>query len=160
LTKQFEKEKIIRGLTEDKWAFAYDDRKHFLPSNGYILASSKVPLKLILALLNSRLMEFYFTFIGVMTAGGAFTLKHEIIRELPMRIVLNQKLIIYLADKILSITQPSDYLENRGKQAKACLSEPARRQVKEYEQQIDQMVYKLYGLAEEEIKIVEGENNV
>jgi len=28
--------------------------------------------------------------------------------------------------------------------------------VKEYERQIDQMVYKLYGLTEEEIKIVEG----
>jgi hypothetical protein len=29
--------------------------------------------------------------------------------------------------------------------------------VKEYERQIDQMVYKLYGLTDEEIKIVEGE---
>ena len=29
--------------------------------------------------------------------------------------------------------------------------------VKEYERQIDQMVYKLYGLTEEEIKIVENE---
>jgi len=30
--------------------------------------------------------------------------------------------------------------------------------VKEYERQIDQMVYKLYDLTEEEIKIVEGGN--
>jgi hypothetical protein len=29
--------------------------------------------------------------------------------------------------------------------------------VKEYKEQINQMVYKLYGLTEEEIKIVEGE---
>jgi hypothetical protein len=36
-------------------------------------------------------------------------------------------------------------LENPAKQAK----------VKEYENQIDQMVYKLYGLSSEEIKIVE-----
>jgi len=28
--------------------------------------------------------------------------------------------------------------------------------VKKYERQIDQLVYKLYGLTEEEIKIVEG----
>lgn len=62
---------------------------------------------------------------------------------------------------------------------KACLSESARRRVKEYERQInpvrnklpeatadtqsyrtsngvDQMVYKLYGLIEKEIKIVKG----
>ncbi len=31
--------------------------------------------------------------------------------------------------------------------------------VKEYEHQNDQMVYKLYGLTEEEIKIVEGQKN-
>ena len=38
-----------------------------------------------------------------------------------------------------------DYLNNSTKQAK----------VKEYESQIDQMVYKLYDLTDEEIKIVE-----
>jgi hypothetical protein len=32
-----------------------------------------------------------------------------------------------------------------------------RAQVKELERQIDQMVYKLYGLTEEEVKIVEGD---
>ncbi|MFQ5754089.1 MAG: hypothetical protein ACE5HI_19035 [bacterium] len=31
-----------------------------------------------------------------------------------------------------------------------------RSKVKEYEHQIDQMVYELYGLTEEEIKIIEG----
>ena len=39
-----------------------------------------------------------------------------------------------------------DYATNLVKQTK----------VKEYERQIDQMVYKLYGLAEEEINIVEN----
>ena len=48
--------------------------------------------------------------------------------------------------KILTITNASDYLQNPAKQA----------QVKEYEKQIDRMVYELYGLTEEEIKIVEG----
>jgi hypothetical protein len=49
-------------------------------------------------------------------------------------------------DKILAIIKDDDYLTNSTKQAK----------VNEYEHQIDQMVYKLYGLTEEEIKIVEG----
>jgi len=40
-----------------------------------------------------------------------------------------------------------DYLQNSTKQA----------QVKEYEKQIDQMVYDLYGLTKEEIKIIEEE---
>lgn len=74
----FEKEKIIWGLTADKWTFAYDDQKHYLPSNGYILISEgDLTNKYLLALLNSNLLKFYFGFIGIMMAGGAYTLKHE-----------------------------------------------------------------------------------
>jgi len=145
---EFEKEKIIWGLTADKWAFAYDDKKHYLPSNGYILTSEKVPLKYLLALLNSKTMRFYFGFIGIMTAGGAYTLKHETIRELPVKNLKakDQKPFIDLVDKILDITEGEDYLENPTKQAK----------VKELEKKIDQLVYELYGLTDEEIKLVEG----
>jgi hypothetical protein len=57
-----------------------------------------------------------------------------------------QKPFIEIVDKILSFTNTDDYLQNSDKQV----------QVKEYEKQIDQMVYKLYDLTEEEIKIVEG----
>ncbi|MCL6523941.1 MAG: Eco57I restriction-modification methylase domain-containing protein [Thermoflavifilum sp.] len=60
---------------------------------------------------------------------------------------IDQKPLIDLVDKILAITKDDDYLENSAKQAK----------VHEYEKQIDQLVYKLYGLTDEEIKIVEGE---
>ena len=48
-------------------------------------------------------------------------------------------------DKILAITKDDGYLQNPSKQAK----------VKEWEHRIDQMVYELYGLTKEEIKIVE-----
>jgi hypothetical protein len=81
----FEKEKIIWGLTADKWAFAYDDKGNYLPSNGYILTSRELPIKYILSILNSKLLQFYFSFIGIMTAGGAYTLKHETIKEIPVK---------------------------------------------------------------------------
>ena len=50
---------------------------------------------------------------------------------------------------IFTITKDDDYLENSAKQAK----------VRDYEKQIDQLVYKLYALTSEEIKIVEGVHN-
>jgi len=58
-----------------------------------------------------------------------------------------QASFITIVDRILSITKDDDYLQSPAKQV----------QVKNYEKQIDQMVYDLYGLTEEEIKIVEGE---
>ena len=147
--QEFEKDKIIWGLTADKWAFAYDDKKHYLPSNGYILTSEKIPLKYLLALVNSKLMQFYFGFIGIMTAGGAYTLKHETIRELPIKEIPEneQKSLITIVNKILAITQSGDHQTNESQQAA----------LKELEKQIDQMVYELYGLTADEIAIVEGQ---
>ena len=146
---EFEKLKIIWGLTANKWTFSWDDKYNFLPSNGYILTSKKLHLKYILALMNSRLMEFYFSFIGVMTAGGAFTLKYETVFNFPIKLVpcKNQKLLIETVDKILSIIQPSaaDYFRNPAKQA----------EVQKHEKQIDQLIYKLYDLTPAEIKIIE-----
>ena len=85
-----------------------------------------------------------------MTAGGAYTLKHETISALPIKEVSEseQKPFMEIVDKILAITSSSDYLANSEKQAK----------VKDYEKQIDQLVYQLYDLTPEEIKIVEGKN--
>ena len=53
-----------------------------------------------------------------------------------------------IVSQTLSFTKAKDYLVTPQKQAK----------VKALEAEIDQLVYKLYGLTPEEIKIVEGEN--
>jgi len=67
--------------------------------------------------------------------------------EIPIMKVSASKqwLFIEIVDKILAITQSADYLTNQLK-----ISE-----VKKFESQIDHMVYKLYDLTPEEIKIVE-----
>jgi hypothetical protein len=131
---EFEKsEKIIWGLTADKWAYAYDDRKHYLPSNGYILTSTDVPIKYLLGLLNSNLLKYYFGFIGVMTAGGAFTLKYTTVSQFPIIIAENTKPIIMLVDKILSAKQFNPSAD-----------------ISAFEKQIDALVYELYDITPKE----------
>ena len=134
---EFEKpEKIIWGLTADKWAFAYDDKQHYLPSNGYILTSNEIPIKYLLGLLNSDLLKFYFGFIGVMTAGGAYTLKHATIQQLPIVITENQSIIIDLVNDILQKAQ-------QGKD------------IFEVEIKLNSLVYRLYQLSYQEVKIID-----
>jgi hypothetical protein len=61
----------------------------------------------------------------------------------------NQPLADQIAQKvqeILTLTQSPDFETSQEKQEK----------VKELEREIDQLVYKLYGLTEEEIKIIES----
>ena len=138
---EFEKtEKIIWGLTADKWAYALDTEQHYLPSNAYILTSKNIPIRFILGLLNSKLLHYYFGFIGVMTAGGAYTLKAATIESLPIAVGTReqQNEIALKVDSILN-SKAAD------KQA----------DVSSTESEIDHLVYELYGLSEEDIKIVE-----
>ena len=139
---EFEKsEKIIWGLTADKWAYTLDTEQHYLPSNAYILTSETIPIRFILGLLNSKLLHYYFGFIGVMTAGGAYTLKAATIEALPIAIGTKeqQKEIALKVDSILNI-------KAKDKQA----------DVSSIESEIDRLIYNLYGLSDNEIKIVEG----
>jgi hypothetical protein len=55
-------------------------------------------------------------------------------------------LIVQIVQEILTLTQSPDFEINQEKQQR----------VKELEKEIDQLVYKLYGLMEEEIKIIES----
>ena len=140
--REFEKsEKIIWGLTADKWAYTLDTEQHYLPSNAYILTSETIPIKFILGLLNSKLLRYYFGFIGVMTAGGAYTLKASTIEALPIAIGTKQqqKEIVLKVENILNA-------KAKNKQTDVSFSE----------HEIDCLVYNLYGLSENEIKIVEG----
>ncbi|MFA5030363.1 MAG: adenosylhomocysteinase [Patescibacteria group bacterium] len=59
---------------------------------------------------------------------------------------INTSEIVSLVDRIINITQSEEYITNTEKQTK----------VREIEHQIDGLVYKLYGLTEEEIKIIKG----
>ena len=56
-----------------------------------------------------------------------------------------QDKFVLIVDKILNITQTEDYLQNQEKQDA----------VKEYEKQIDIMVYKLYDLTYQEVKVID-----
>lgn len=106
-------------------------------------------IKYILGLVNSKYLRWlYNKFVN--ESGRLFPqIKITHVKKLPIPFISleKQQPIIKLVDRILSLTQSEDYLEDPQKQAK----------VKEYERQIDQLVYKLYGLTEEEIKIMEGE---
>jgi len=118
--------------------------------NG-ILKDKKYDLKYVLALLNSNIFQFLMKLNTFDKTKGAFT-KARIYHyyKLPIKKIEigSQKKFIQRVDQILSITKTKCYLDNPDKQAK----------VKRLEKEIDQLVYKLYDLTPEEIKIIEEDN--
>jgi hypothetical protein len=146
-------EKLLMRQTGDKLTCAFDDSKLLVLNNIHVgnLIDKRFSLKYIAALLNSTLLNFYYKSLSLETGRVMAQTDIETIESLPIKHISEseQNNIIQLVNKILAITKDDDYLENSAKQAK----------VREYEKQIDQLVYKLYGLTDEEIKIVEGQND-
>ena len=103
-------------------------------------------LKYLIAVINSRFAYYFLNSIRRHRLENYFY--PDDYRNLPVADIdsIKQKPFIETVDKILSLTQSDDYPQNQAKQAK----------VKKFEKEIDRMVYDLYGLTEEEIKIVEG----
>jgi preprotein translocase subunit Sss1 len=114
-------------------------------------------LKYLLALLNSRLLSFRYKSIGKQTGGGSFEYFPNGVGKLPIPpLDLSKKTdkiihdnFIILVDKISQLKQREHNEPNP--QTKKILT----RQIDAVDRQIDDAVYKLYGLTKDEIKIVE-----
>ncbi len=145
---EFEKEKIVWQEIVREPSFAYDPGKFYCEATSFLMAGEN--LKYLIAILNSKPAMFFFKqfFAGGGLGETGYRYKKAFLEQLPIPKIPEsaQKPFIELVDKILTITKDDDYLQNPDKQAR----------VKEYERQIDRLVYKLYDLTEEEIKMVEG----
>nr|MDA3780280.1 hypothetical protein [Bacteroidales bacterium] len=124
---------------------AIDDSQYYVLNTAYIcinIMSIDYYNEYLLALLNSTYINFIYKQLFF---GWQITIPALGILPIPKISKERQKPFIEIVDKILAITKDKDYLQNLQKQAK----------VKEYEKQLDQMVYKLYELTYEEVKIVD-----
>jgi hypothetical protein len=145
----FINEKIVAPQRSPRNTFGYNKVPWYASADVYFITEKdkSVFLKYVLALLNSRLYYLWLYHRGKLK-GEALELYQKPLSEIPIKKISEavQEPFIEIVDKILAITKDKDYLQNSTKQA----------QVREYEKQIDKMVYKLYGLTPEEIKIVEN----
>lgn len=142
----------VPRLVEKLYA-AYDaDGSHYLDNvdvGGITLKEGyhKQGLKYLLALLNSRLLQWYFPFISAPFRGGWLSANRQFLSLLPIRIIdrFNQTDkalhddIMRLVDQILAAKQKNPNTDTST-----------------LERQIDKMVYELYDLTPKEIKVVEG----
>lgn len=137
--KDFEKPKIIWGEISDKPKFAFDDNNYYPEATTFLMTGEK--LKFLLAILNSKVSEWYFNQISTTTGMGTNRWKKYKIELLPVRVPdeEEEKDIEDLVDKIINLKK-SNPIGDTGA----------------LESEIDRLVYQLYGLTEEEIRIVEG----
>jgi len=146
---EFEKEKIVWQRVTKQFSFC------LVPAGLYILDSMAFlvgkNLKYILGILNSKLIDFYVKTYVHLYGDTGFLLSNQYVERIPIPPITPQTQpladqIVQKVQEILTLTQSPDFETSQEKQQK----------VKDLEREIDQLVYKLYGLTEEEIEIIES----
>ncbi|GAA7323665.1 class I SAM-dependent DNA methyltransferase [Helicobacter pylori] len=144
--EDFEKEKIVYPETSQGAYFVYENSGIFLEKTAFMIVSDAYNLKLLTALLNSKLITFYFkNFCGgcILGKSGYQYNKHALEKiPIPKITPKNQE----LAQKITDYAE--QILQAKAKDPKA--------NTQELEKEIDALVYQLYHLTDEEIKIIEN----
>lgn len=134
----FAKPKIVWGEISDKPKFSYDEGYYFVEATSFMMTGEN--LKYLVTFLNSKLSKWYFERISTTTGMGTNRWKKFKLELLPIAVAENEQPFIDLADQILTLKKENPHANTS-----------------ELEAAIDTMVYKLYDLSDEEIKIVEGE---
>ncbi|WQY35271.1 class I SAM-dependent DNA methyltransferase [Helicobacter pylori] len=141
--EDFEKEKIVYPCIMAKEpCFVYEEKGFYAPAPANIITGDKIEIKYITALLNSKCI--YFAMRKFYMGGGIEgELKTNNLEKIPIPKITpeNQE----VARKITDCTKA--ILEAKEKDPKA--------NTQELEKEIDALVYQLYNLTDEEIKIIE-----
>ena len=115
---------------------ALDSNGEYYPLNNFsfIVSENGNSLKALLGILNSRLINWYFS-----NSFVDYNIKPKYIEQIPLPTKLN-----------------SNDLENKVSEIMMLKSKDNEIDVSDLEYTVDQLVYQLYDLTEEEIKIIEG----
>ena len=139
-------------------SFTFDSDGHFYKTGyGVILENSSLSPFYVLGLLNSPLLFRYLVSIGTSLRGGYVRFWTQFIEQLPIRrIDFSNATDVVRHDCMVKLVEQMLQLH---KQQGAAKSDDDReiyqRQIDATDQEIDNLVYDLYGLTKEEIKIVE-----
>lgn len=103
----------------------------------YILPSEAISMKCLLGFMNSKLANFFFRCFSTNSNVNGYEVEAI---PIPAATAAQQQPIIALVDRILAAKHDNPQADTSAD-----------------EKEIDRLVYKLYGLTDEEVKVVEGE---
>ncbi|HEB9343678.1 TPA: class I SAM-dependent DNA methyltransferase [Campylobacter coli] len=140
--EEFEKEKIVWAEMTNSPSFIYENNNFFINQTCYFL--NYKDSKYLLGILNSNLIYSYMKNISSSLGEGAFRWIKQYIEKLPIPKInsKNQKIADELVNSVDEILKAKEQDKNANTQ--------------ELENKINSLVYKLYNLTEDEIKIIEG----
>lgn len=152
-------EKIVMRQTGDSIVATLDTAQNLCLNNMHVLVpiQEEPPLRYILGVLNSRLTNWYYHTLNPEVGEALAEVKKTNVARLPIFIPADQSRhdkMVALVDKLLD-------LHKQKQSAKSdTMRERIEREINVTDEQIDALVYELYGLTKEEIKIIEADKEM
>jgi len=134
----FKGEKVMSLRKCAEPTFTYTNYDCYVSQTFFVIKSLRINMKFLTALLNSRLIAFWLRHKGKMQ-GDQFQVDKEPLLKIPIVKPTAEDAFVKLVDQILSAKQKNSNADTSA-----------------LEHEIDEIVYKLYGLTKDELKIVEG----
>ena len=146
--------KIFSSYRNSTNEFAIDKNNEYLGlTNTTVIfdTNDDLDINYLLCLLNSNVLTYRYQSIGKMTGGGSYEYFPNGVSKLPIKVIDkdSQQPFIELVDELEKLNSELD-LAKSPKEKKLL-----KQDIKFYEDKINQLVYDLYGLTDEEIKIIE-----
>ncbi|MHA1279709.1 MAG: Eco57I restriction-modification methylase domain-containing protein, partial [Candidatus Helarchaeota archaeon] len=163
MTKQTIKKICVPRLVDKLYATLDESSSHFLDNVdvGGITLNSKFinqGLYYILGIINSKLLKWYFPFISAPFRGGWLSANKQFISQLPIHLIdFTNSENVKKHTNLEALVKHMLDLHKRIPQT-PFEQDQLEREIAATDAQIDHLVYDLYDLTEEEIKIVEEEN--
>jgi hypothetical protein len=155
--------KILVPDIANRASFAWDENGEYTLTSGYAItlkSEIKESYKYILGLLNSRVLDFYLKKISTPLRGGFFRYFTQFIEQLPIRTIdFDDPADVDRHDRVVGMVEHMITLKNKHTEAEIMLENRRHdlaREIERLDTQIDQLVYELYGLTEQEIALVEA----
>lgn len=155
LHKEFyNKQRIFTNYRNTTNEFALDENKKFIGfTNTTVIfdTNSELNIKYLLSLLNSKVLSFRYQSIGKQTGEGSYEYFENGISKLPIpKISLDeQQQFVDLADKMIELNKEISFCNTPNEKKLLNI------QINKTNEKIDDLVYELYGLSDEEIEIIE-----
>ncbi|EAL6734308.1 class I SAM-dependent DNA methyltransferase [Campylobacter jejuni] len=123
--------------------FSYVDFDCYVSATFYVIKTQRINVKYLTAILNSKLIAFWLKHKGKMQ-GNNYQIDKEPLLNIPIVTInsKNQK----IADELINLVDEILKVKEQDKNANT----------QELENKINSLVYKLYNLTDDEIKIIEG----
>jgi len=153
------KQKLLGVITEDEIVLALDDEQTFATDGLYLFGvRGTTDIKYVMGILNSKLFVFVYRLLALEAGRVLAQVKPTVLAQLPIRAIsFSDRIAKARHDRLVNLVEQMLTLHRRQAATRTPQEQTGlSRQIAATDTQIDSLVYDLYSLTENEIKIVEA----